>query len=448
MNHPENVSSAFNNLPMDYFVDKNPIKFRFYVLDDIVHAEKGGVRPYHDTDEPYIINLYKDIEKVAIYVHTPWCRSRCTYCYYHQTKVGEESELRRLILAEQGHAMLLEEKIGLKSKRVPSIYFGGGTPTILSDALLEENLSFYVGRYGGDGCEVCCEASPYTITSQKLDMMVQYVNRLSIGIQSFDNNLLKSIGRGAIDQSTEQLISKAVKQFPAVNIDLIYGLQTQTLEAWLCAVQKAIDLGVTSITAYRLELREDTPILRSYIKKPEQFPNEMMCRDMYLHAKDMLLKAGYRENLVGWFLLPQVADTQVYRERWEKQTPCVAFGPDVHNYGADHFYDTLANQDAYIAAVNAGKLPIACIGDVNDKKQLIWYALAQWKANQPIYKDILQKKFGADNLNWFLGLIQDHVKWQIIEVDEKIQLTEAARSMLDWILGDIINFGLKNGQSA
>jgi oxygen-independent coproporphyrinogen-3 oxidase len=276
--------------------------------------------------------------------------------------------------------------------------------------------------------------------------MTQYVNRLSIGIQSFDANLLKVIGRGAINQNTERLINKAVKQFPSVNIDLIYGLQTQTMDAWFRAVQKTIDLGATSITAYRLELRENTPILRSYIKNPEQFPDEMMCRDMYLQAKDMLLKAGYRENLVGWFLLPQVADTQVYRERWEKQTPCVAFGPDVHNYGADHFYDTLANQEAYIAAVNAGKLPIACIGDVNDKKQLIWYALAQWKANQPIYKDILQERFGDDNSEWFLGLIQDYVTWQIIETGEKIQLTETARAMLDWILGDIITFGLNNEQ--
>jgi oxygen-independent coproporphyrinogen-3 oxidase len=448
MNTLEHVQKVFGNFPADYFADKNAYKFRFYVLDDLVHSGPQGLRPYQAADEAEIVNLYKDIHDVALYVHSPWCRSRCTYCYYHQAKVEDEPGLRRLVKAEQRHALLLEEKIGLKAKNVPSIYFGGGTPTVLPEALLEDNLSFFAERYGGDGCEFCCEASPYTLTANKMDMMLQYVNRLSLGVQSFDADILKCIGRGPIDERIEGRIRTAIQRFPAVNIDLIYGLQHQTLENWLPSVQRAIDLGVTSITAYRLELREGTPIVQSYLKNPEQFPDEIACRDMYLRTKEMLLKAGYRENLVGWFLLPQVADTKVYRERWEKQTPCVAFGPDVHSYGADHFYDTLADRDAYIRAVNDGQLPIEGIGDVTPDKQLIWYALAQWKSNQPLSKAILRSKYGEVRLQWFMGLIRDYVNWQaLIETRETIELTESARSILDWILGDVIREGLLNGSA-
>src|SRR5512145_1591026 len=147
MNALENVYKTFGSFPGDYFADKNALKFRFYVLDDIVHMGQNSIRPYRDEDEVEIIDLYRDVRDVAIYVHSPWCRSRCTYCYYHQAKVEEEPALRRLVQAEQRHALLLEEKIGLKAKNVPSIYFGGGTPTVLPDALLEDNLAFFVGRY-------------------------------------------------------------------------------------------------------------------------------------------------------------------------------------------------------------------------------------------------------------------------------------------------------------
>lgn len=237
-----------------------------------------------------------------------------------------------------------------------------------------------------------------------------------------------------------------VERFPAVNVDLICGLPMQNPVNWLDSIHKAIDLGITSITAYRLELRDGTPIVRSFMENPDQFPDEVMCQDMYFQAKDMLLNAGYRENLVGWFLLPQIADTTVYRERWEKQTPCIAFGPAVHNYGADHFYDTFGDRDAYIEAVDAGKLPIERVGKLNSEKELVWYALAQWKSNRPLYKDILRNKFGEEKLQWFLGLIDNHLAWQTLyESDEAIEITETARAILDWILGDIINNGFANG---
>ena len=436
-------NGEFGSLPEGYFDGKDASKYRFYVFDDIVHADGAKPIPYNSSHEQRIVDIYKDQESVAIYVHIPWCECRCTYCYYHQARVKDEQTLRDLVQAEQQHAAMLEDKIDLRSKKVPTIYFGGGTPTILPDDLLDEHLSFYVDRYAQDGCEICCEASPYTLTPTKLDVLEEHVTRFSVGIQSFDGKLLKAVGRGPIDESIEKLLVDAIARLPTVNLDLIYGLPGQTRKHWIESVHKAIELGAPSITTYRLEIRQDTPINKQYRKHPELFPDEPTCWTMCIEAKDALLEAGYKENLVGWFLLPNVADTVVYRERWEHQTPCVAFGPRVHNYGADHFYDTLESHEAYVAAIAAGELPIEHVYTVSDKKKLIWYVLAQWKSNKPAYKEELRKRFGDQLSKWFLGLIQNYVSWDmLVETSDVIEMTESARLALDWVLGDIINAGL------
>ena len=264
-----------------------------------------------------------------------------------------------MLSAEQKLAHIMDEQIDLKNRNINSIYFGGGTPTVIPTNLLEEALEFWVGRYGRNGdCEVCVESSIITLRPKKIDILEKYVDRLSLGIQSFDDRILKVVDRKHTAEQAENMLKEVVPRFPSVNIDLIYGLYEQSLADWLKSVEIGIDTGAQSFTIYRLDIRDVPAIISTFREQPEKFPDERMCRRMYEEAKKMLEGAGYKENLIGWFLLPQVKDTVVYRERWEKQSPCIAFGPALHNYAADHFYETLTDHEAYIAAVEAGKLPI------------------------------------------------------------------------------------------
>jgi oxygen-independent coproporphyrinogen-3 oxidase len=142
---------------------------------------------------------------------------------------------------------------------------------------------------------------------------------------------------------------------------------------------------------------------------------------------------------VGWFLLPQVKDTVVYRERWEKQSPCIAFGPALHNYAADHFYETLSDRHQYIAAVEAGKLPIRHTYTMTTEKQLIWYVMAQWKSNSPVYKSVIIQRFEHEFLNWFMGLVQNYITWEVLkETGDKLEITEGYLYILEWILLELI----------
>ena len=439
---------GFKDLPKSYFQGKNGLSYRFYVAEDVVNAV-NNLLPYAEADRSYINGLYQNQKDVALYVHAPWCVERCTYCYYWGSAEGRR-EMQRLVHSEQRHARLLDDTIDLASKTVRSIYFGGGTPTVLPNDLLEDCLSFFVEQYATTGsCEITCEASVASLNPQKLDIIEKYATRLSLGVQSFNDRLLRLVERSFTGAAAAEMLTSVVHRFPSVNIDLIYGLQSQTEQEWIASVEKAIELLVPSITIYRLEIREGHPLIKAFRAAPDTFPGEYACQMMRREAKSKLESAGYRENLVGWFLRPNVADTTVYRERWEKQTPCIAFGPGVHNYGADHFYYSTADKLAYITEVDNGRSPVQGVCRLNLEQQLIWYVMAQWKSNSSVSTAAICTRYGVPLLEWFMQLIRDFVRWGLLLfVQDTITLTDDGRSLLEWMLQDMISVGLKRRENA
>ncbi|UCH98228.1 MAG: radical SAM protein [Candidatus Aminicenantes bacterium] len=429
------------SLPGDYFDGKDGTTYRFTILKDIAVAGSASPIPYDDTLRDYIIGLYDKYKDFAIYVHFPWCIEHCSYCHYYRGPMLKRTELEQMLEAERKHAKMMDDWIDLPSRDVRSIYFGGGTPTVVPADLLEEAVAYYFERYGGNNeeCEVCMEVSPITLRPKKIDILERYIDRLSVGVQSFDDDILNVIERKHTGARAIEVLKEVVPRFASVNVDLIYGLYKQSLATWLASVETAIQLGVQSLTIYRLDIRDVPAIITTFRRQPEMFPDEYSCWRMYDEARHMLESAGYRENLVGWFLLPQVKDTTVYRERWEKQSPCIAFGPALHNYAADHFYETLADHGEYIAAAKAGKLPIQHIYNLTPEKQLTWYVLAQLKSNSPVYKSLISQRFGQDRCNRFMELVQDYINWNVLkESGDKLELTAHHHYILEWMLLDLI----------
>jgi len=427
-------------LPENFFEGKDGTNYRFTILKDIAVAGDAVPVPYDDSHHDEIIGLYDKYKDFTLYIHCPWCIEHCSYCHYYRGPMLKRTELEGMLEAEKKHAQMMDEWIDLSNRDVRSIYFGGGTPTVLPADLLEDTLGYYVERYGKrDDCEVCLECSPITLKPKKIAILERYINRLSVGVQSFDDRILNVVERKHTGAMAKEVLAEVIPRFDSVNVDLIYGLYEQSLSDWLASVEIAVNLKAQSLTIYRLDIRDVPAIIRTFQKEPEKFPDEKMCRRMYEEAKHMLLGAGYRENLVGWFLLPGVEDTTVYRERWEKQSPCIAFGPALHNYAADHFYETLPVHGDYIEAVRAGKLPIKHIYPLSLEKQLVWYVLAQWKSNSPVYKSVIIKRFGRERLNWFMDLIVNYLEWGVLrELEDEVKITEDNLYILEWVLVELI----------
>ena len=430
-----------NMLPENYFEGKDGTNYRFTILKDIAVAGSAEPIPYNDSLQDEIIGLYGKYRDFTLYIHCPWCIEHCSYCHYYRGPMLKRTELSSMLEAEKEHARMMDEWIDLPNRNMRSIYFGGGTPTVLPADLLDETIGYYVEKYKDDDeCEVCLECSPITLKPRKIEILERYIDRLSVGVQSFNDRILNIVERKHTGAMAEEVLTEVIPRFPSVNVDLIYGLYEQSLSDWLASVETAVKLKAQSLTIYRLDIRDVPAIIRSFRQEPEKFPDEPMSRRMYEEARQMLFAAGYRENLVGWFLLPQVKDTTVYRERWEKQSPCIAFGPALHNYAADHFYETLPGHDEYIAAVNAGKLPIKHIYPLSPEKQLTWYVLAQWKSNSPVYKSVIIERFGQDPFNRFMGLIANYLTWGVlIESGDKLEITEEHHYLLEWVLVELIH---------
>jgi oxygen-independent coproporphyrinogen-3 oxidase len=438
----ENKPVEVEGLPANYFEGKDGLSYRFTILKDIAAAGRSPSIPYDDSQQESIFRLYDRYRDFTLYVHLPWCVEHCSYCHYYRGPMLKKGELETMLQAERKHALMMDQHIDLPSRDMRSIYFGGGTPTVLPPDLLEETLGYYVERYrGSQECEVCLEGSIITLkTAKKIEILERYVNRLSVGVQSFDDDILKLIERKHTGAQAKEILKELVPRFAFLNVDLIYGLYDQSLAAWLDTVKTAIGLGISSLTIYRLDIRDIPAISQTFHKEPHRFPDEFLCWRMYNEAEKMLLAAGYRENLVGWYLLPSVKDTTVYRERWEKQSPCISFGPRLHNYAADHFYETLEKHEDYIAAVEAGKLPIRSIYPLSPQKQLVWYVLAQWKSNSPVYKSMIIQRFGQNLLNWFMNLTRHYLTWGVLnQARDEIQINEEYHYILEWILLELID---------
>ncbi len=437
-----NESKSARKLPENYFDAKDGMGYRFTILKDIAIAGDKDARLYDESDRESIFRYYDQFEDFTLYVHFPWCVEHCSYCHYYRGPVLKRNELSSMLAAERKHAKMFDDAIDLPNRKIRSIYYGGGTPTVLPTEMMEDAMTFYVDRYNGksEDCEVCVECSPMTLKlPKKIDILERFTDRLSLGVQSFDDEILQVVERKHKSAQAQELLKELIPRFPSVNIDLIYGLHQQSLDSWLKGVQTSIDLKAQSLTLYRLDIREIPRIIRAYKDNPSMFPTEFECWRMYEDAKKMLLDAGYRENLVGWFLLPEVKDTQVYRERWEKQSPCIALGPALHNYAENHFYETIAKHEDYIAAVEAGKLPIHHTCDMNPKRRAVWYVLAQLKSGSPFYKSVLRDRYGRELQDWLMDTLKNYVHWGVlIDSGDKVELNDYYNYILEWMLVELI----------
>ena len=225
--------------------------------------------------------------------------------------------------AGKKHAMMMDEWIDLPNRNIPSIYFGGGTPTVLPADLLDETPGYYVDRYRThNDCEVCLECSPITLKPKKIEILERYINRLSIGVQSFDDRVLKTLERKHTGAGAKEVLAEVVPRFASVNVDLVYGLYEQSLSDWLASVEAAINLEVQSLTVYRLDTRDVPAIIRTFRREPEKFPGEHMYRRMYDEAG----------RILEWMLIEPIGSLQFNR--------IVIFIPGVEHfiYGDSHLH--------------------------------------------------------------------------------------------------------------
>ena len=242
--------------------------------------------------------MSRALSPLAFYIHVPYCVKRCGYCDFNTYTPNELRAGGDIASVSEGYVDLLIEEVNLipESGPIPTIFFGGGTPTLMEPRDLGRVLSQLENKFGfADGCEITIEANPDSVTLEKLEALHSIgINRISFGMQSANSHVLKVLDRTHNPENVAKAIDWAKSAgFAEISVDLIYGTPGESVEDWSSTVDTALSLPITHISAYALIVEEGTK-LGSQVKRGEVvMPDDDLTADKYLIADEKFHSAGF-----------------------------------------------------------------------------------------------------------------------------------------------------------
>jgi oxygen-independent coproporphyrinogen-3 oxidase len=295
---------------------------------------------------------------VSLYVHIPFCQSKCSYCDFN-SYAGLESLIPSYVgalLAEMG---LWREPT--QQMNVVTVFLGGGTPSLLPLAEVERITTALHQRFRlAADAEVSFEANPGTIDRPYLEELRSLeVNRLSLGVQSFHDDELATLGRiHTAAEAREAYDTARQAGFDNVNLDLIYGLPRQTMTAWQHTVREAIALRPEHLSLYALTVEEGTPLADAVARGRLPPPDADLAADMYLWAEDTLATAGYQQYEISNWAFPdrQCRHNLAY---WLNE-PYLGLGAGAHSCFGGFRFANVKDPRRYIALVEESAKGDAC----------------------------------------------------------------------------------------
>jgi putative oxygen-independent coproporphyrinogen III oxidase len=242
----------------------------------------------------------KALPPLALYVHIPWCVRKCPYCDFNSHErageLPEKAYVEKLLLDLEGHLP------SVWGRRLSSVFIGGGTPSLFSPESIDALLSGVRARLPLEpGAEITLEANPGAVeTARFRGFLDAGVNRISIGVQSFDDRMLTALGRIHSADEARRAIAAALAAFDNVNIDLMYGLPGQSTEMARADIEQATHAGTPHVSAYQLTLEPNTV----FWSKPPQLPGHDESADMQLAVESVLADNGFEHYETSAFAKP------------------------------------------------------------------------------------------------------------------------------------------------
>lgn len=244
------------------------------------------------------------MQPLAIYIHVPFCVRKCAYCDFASFS-GRQDVWKNYFEVLLGEIDAWGEE--LRTRVVRSVFFGGGTPSLVPAEYISAALNRLRSHAAlSPDCEITIEANPGTLTSEKLRIYREAgVNRISIGVQSFDGELLKSLGRIHSPEEAEQAVRMAWEAgFENISIDLMYALPGQNMAKWLETLKRAVSLPVQHISAYSLIVEEGTEMARRVESGEVSVPDDDSVNEMQRMAVDFLGKSGFARYEISNYARP------------------------------------------------------------------------------------------------------------------------------------------------
>ena len=371
----------------------------------------------------------------GIYIHIPFCKSRCIYCdFFTSTNEAEMDAYVNALIKE-----IENRKSELANDVVKSIYFGGGTPSRLKREHFEHIFKAIDENYSVvSDAEVTIESNPDDLSTDYVDMLSELpFNRISIGIQSFNDNELKFLSRRHDANTAIQAVKYCQeKGFHNISIDLMYGLPQQTLKIWRSNLQQACQLNVQHISAYHLIYEEKTR-LYSLLQAGKVNPvDEDSSLEMFEMLIDTLSQAGFIHYEISNFAKESFISQ--HNSSYWKGDKYMGLGPSAHSFDGEHRQWNVSSLSKYMEGVN-NKQPLYEKEDIDQTKKHNEFIITGLRTMWGINLDELQTKFGDDLYANFLEIAQKYFKLNHLRREgNTVILTRAGIFISDGIMSDLM----------
>ncbi len=290
----------------------------------------------------------------GLYIHIPFCLSKCPYCDFYS--VSSLSLLPAFLEALFQEMELYRGRIG----PCDTVYIGGGTPSLLNPSQLEAILKGVQANFRLlPNTEITLEINPADLDQASLaSIRAMGINRLTIGCQSFDQDVLTFLGRRhSAHQAVNAIEAASSAGFANIGLDLIYGIPGQGMEAWMDTVRRALSFAPAHLSCYQLTLEPETPLGISLRQGAFSLPDETLQYDFFIKTAEMLEDAGYVHYEVSNFAGDMTLASRHNQKYWD-HTPYLGLGPSAHSFAANRRWWNHRSVDCYIAALKSGNPPV------------------------------------------------------------------------------------------
>ncbi len=341
----------------------------------------------------------------GLYVHIPFCVHRCQYCYYLSYAGQALQQMEPYLDAVIGELARYRGMPAFAGRAVSFVYFGGGTPSLLPIESIQRLLLSLREVFPWDGAEeVTFEGAPRSLNPAKLQVLRQAgVNRLSLGVQQLNDEVLRLNGRVHLVADVERAWEEiGAGGFDEVNVDLIAGLVGETEATFRDSLEQVIRMGPDSVTIYPLEIPGNTPLHRALSESAleGELPTWPVKRDRVAYAFARLEEAGYTLRSAYAASRNTRHARFVYQEDQYRGVDLLGLGVSSLSYVAGAHYQNLASLDSYLAAVQAGRLPIGRAYLLSTEERLVREFVLQLKLGR-VEAGPFRHKFGVEISDWF-----------------------------------------------
>lgn len=373
------------------------------------------------------------MKEISLYIHIPFCKQKCLYCDFPSYS-GKEILMDEYIDA-------LKKEILQKSGKysISSIFIGGGTPSHLKDSNLQSLLVTLNKLNLKENLEFTVECNPGTLNKRNLDIMKKYsVNRISIGLQSTKNSILKEIGRiHSFEEFKSNYFLAREIGFENINVDLMFGLPNQTIEEWKESLEEIAKLEPDHISAYSLIIEEGTHFYNLYEKDKLKLPNEDIERMMYLSSKDILNKYGYRQYEISNFA--KINKECFHNKVYWKCNEYLGLGVSASSFVDEKRIKNIDDIEKYIEKINKDQTVIEEIheNDINDDmEEFVFMGL---RMIEGIKMNEFKKKFNKGIYEVYGDIIEKNIKKELLICNsDKLFLSPRGMEMSNYVMSDFI----------